>query len=246
MKRFRAKYDNAIEFAAVTGTGGKVFASLVGASFTNEIIALTKAFHHLFPHVGSAIDIGGEDSKFIIFEMDGQRKRLRVKDFSMNTLCAAGTGSFLDQQATRLGFTIEEFAQAALKSKNTPRIAGRCTVFAKSDMIHLQQIATPDYELVAGLCFALARNFKSNIAKGKEIKKPLAFIGGVAANAGMRRAIEEVFSIEGELIVPDRFASMGALGAVFAVLDDPQLKVQFLGTGEGEGIPRQAGRGRGA
>ena len=232
LEEIQAKYDNAIEFAAVTGTGGKVFASLVGASFTNEIIALTKAFHHLFPHVGSAIDIGGEDSKFIIFEMDGQRKRLRVKDFSMNTLCAAGTGSFLDQQATRLGFTIEEFAQAALKSEKPPRIAGRCTVFAKSDMIHLQQIATPDYELVAGLCFALARNFKSNIAKGKEIKKPLAFIGGVAANAGMRRAIEEVFSIEGELIVPDRFASMGALGAVFAVLDDPQLKVQFLGIGK--------------
>ena len=209
-----------------------MFASLVGASFTNEIIALTKAFHHLFPHVGSAIDIGGEDSKFIIFEMDGQRKRLRVKDFSMNTLCAAGTGSSgpagypprLHHRGVRAG--------RPLKSEKPPRIAGRCTVFAKSDMIHLQQIATPDYELVAGLCFALARNFKSNIAKGKEIKKPLAFIGGVAANAGMRRAIEEVFSIEGELIVPDRFASMGALGAIFAVLDDPQLKVQFLGIGK--------------
>ncbi len=227
----QSRYGTAIDFVAVTGTGGKVFASLVGASFTNEIISLTKAFHHLFPHVGSAIDIGGEDSKFIIFEMDAQRKRLRVKDFSMNALCAAGTGSFLDQQASRLGFTIEEFAEAALKSKNPPRIAGRCTVFAKTDMIHLQQIATPDYELVAGLCFALARNFKSNIAKGKEIKKPVAFIGGVAANAGMRRAIEEVFSLEGQLIVPDRFASMGALGAVFAVLDDPQSKGQFVGTG---------------
>jgi predicted CoA-substrate-specific enzyme activase len=230
LEEIQSGHGSGIDFVAVTGTGGKVFASLVGASFTNEIIALTKAFNRLFPDVGSAIDIGGEDSKFIIFEMDKQRKRLRVKDFSMNTLCAAGTGSFLDQQASRLGFTIEEFADAALKSKNTPRIAGRCTVFAKSDMIHLQQIATPDYELVAGLCFALARNFKSNIAKGKQISKPVAFIGGVAANAGMRRAVEEVFSLEGQLIVPDCFASMGALGAVFAVLDDPQLKGQFAGT----------------
>ena len=89
----------------------------------------------------------------------------------MNTLCAAGTGSFLDQQASRLGLTIEEFGELALKSTNPPRIAGRCSVFAKSDMIHLQQIATPDYDIVAGLCYALARNFKSNIGKGKELHK---------------------------------------------------------------------------
>ena len=229
LEEVQTAYGSSIEFAAVTGAGGKTFAQLVGASFTNEIIALTKAFHHLLPHVGSVVDIGGEDSKFIIFEMDGGRKRLRIKDFSMNTLCAAGTGAFLDQQASRLGFTIEEFAEIALKAKNTPRIAGRCTVFAKSDMIHLQQIATPDYELVAGLCFALARNFKSNIAKGKEIKKPLAFIGGVAANAGMRKAIREVFSLDDQMIVPEHFASMGAIGAVYAVLDEPRLKERFVG-----------------
>ncbi len=229
LEEVQTAYGSSIEFAAVTGAGGKTFAQLVGASFTNEIIALTKAFHHLLPHVGSVVDIGGEDSKFIIFEMDGGRKRLRIKDFSMNTLCAAGTGAFLDQQASRLGFTIEEFAEIALKAKNTPRIAGRCTVFAKSDMIHLQQIATPDYELVAGLCFALARNFKSNIAKGKEIKKPLAFIGGVAANAGMRKAIREVFSPGDQMIVPEHFASMGAIGAVYAVLDEPRLKERFVG-----------------
>ncbi len=229
LEELQSTHGNGMEFVAVTGTGGKTFAQLVGASFTNEIIALTKGFHHLLPHVGSVVDIGGEDSKFIIFEMDGDRKRLRIKDFSMNTLCAAGTGAFLDQQASRLGFTIEEFAEAALKAKNTPRIAGRCTVFAKSDMIHLQQIATPDYELVAGLCFALARNFKSNIAKGKEIRKPLAFIGGVAANAGMKKAIREVFALGDEMIIPEHYASMGAIGAVYAVLDEPKLKEKFVG-----------------
>ncbi len=231
VEELQAAYGSEIEFVAVTGAGGKTFAQLVGASFTNEIIALTKAFHHLLPQVGSVIDIGGEDSKFIMFDMDSASKRLRIKDFSMNTLCAAGTGSFLDQQASRLGFTIEEFAEIALKAKNTPRIAGRCTVFAKSDMIHLQQIATPDYELVAGLCFALARNFKSNIAKGKEVRKPVAFIGGVAANAGMRKAIKEVFSLDDQLIVPEHFTSMGALGAIFAVLDEPRLKERFIGVG---------------
>ncbi len=222
-------YGDQIEFVAATGTGAKTFAPLVGASFTNEIIALTKSFQYLYPHVGSAIDIGGEDSKFIIFEKDQRNGALRIKDFSMNTLCAAGTGSFLDQQASRLGFTIEEFAEAACKSQNTPRIAGRCTVFAKSDMIHLQQIATPDYELVAGLCYALARNFKSNIAKGKEVRMPVAFIGGVAGNAGMRKAIKDVFLLKDQFIVPDHYASMGALGAVYSVLDEPDLKEQYKG-----------------
>ncbi len=230
LAELKTKYGKDIEFVATTGVGAKTFAELVGAAFTNEIIALTKAFQKLYPHVGSVIDLGGEDSKFILFERDKERGTLKIKDFSMNTLCAAGTGSFLDQQASRLGFSIEEFGDVALKSKNTPRLAGRCTVFAKSDMIHLQQMATPDYELVAGLCYALARNFKSNIAKGKEIAKPLAFVGGVAANAGMRKAIQEVFSLEeSQFIVPERFTSMGALGAIYAALDEPGIRKEYQG-----------------
>lgn len=224
------RFPSLIEDVGVTGTGGKEFASSIGAAFTNEIVAITKAFGRFYPHVRSIMDIGGEDSKFVLVETDKGKTGLRIRDFSMNTLCAAGTGSFLDQQASRLGFTIEEFAEISLRSEHPPRIAGRCTVFAKSDMIHLQQIATPDYELVAGLCYALARNFKSNITKGKDIKKPVAFIGGVAGNAGMVRAMKEVFSLDGEdLIVPEYFASMGALGAVQAMLDEPGKRSGYGG-----------------
>ncbi|HVN25192.1 MAG TPA: acyl-CoA dehydratase activase [Syntrophorhabdales bacterium] len=224
------KHGDKVEFVATTGVGAKTFAELVGAAFTNEIIALTKAFQRLYPQVRSVIDLGGEDSKLILFERDTEHGTFKIKDFSMNTLCAAGTGSFLDQQASRLGFTIEEFGEVALKSKNTPRLAGRCTVFAKSDMIHLQQIATPDYELVAGLCYALARNFKSNIAKGKEIAKPLAFVGGVAANPGMRKAMRDVFALEeSQFIVPERFTSMGALGSIYAALDEPRIRREYQG-----------------
>ena len=218
------------DFIAATGTGASEFASYIGASFINEIVALTQGFGNLYPDVGSVIDIGGADSKLIIFEKGRRTKRLKVKDFSMNTLCAAGTGSFLDQQASRLRFTIEEFSEVALKSDNPPRIAGRCTVFAKSDMIHLQQIATPDYEIVAGLCYALARNFKSNIAKGKEIRNPVAFVGGVAQNAGMRRAIKDVFALkDDEFVVPEYFTSMGAIGAIYTVLSDPSARKSFAG-----------------
>ena len=135
---------------ALTGTGGKVLAELLEGAFFNEIIAQAKAIERLYPQVRTIMDIGGEDSKLII--LDQEDGRFRIEDFSMNTLCAAGTGSFLDQQASRLGLTIEAFGQLALTSQNPPRIAGRCSVFAKSDMIHLQQIATPDYDIVAGLC----------------------------------------------------------------------------------------------
>ncbi len=221
--------DYDVDFIATTGTAASAFAPMIGASFINEVVALARGFSHLYPHVGSVIDIGGADSKLIIFE-GGGHKKLKVKDFSMNAMCAAGTGSFLDQQASRLRFTIEEFSEVALKSDNPPRIAGRCTVFAKSDMIHLQQIATPDYEIVAGLCYALARNFKSNIAKGKEIRNPVAFVGGVAQNAGMRKAMRDVFSLsEDDFIIPEHFTSMGAIGAVYTVAGDPSLKRGFTG-----------------
>jgi len=219
-----------IDSVAATGTGAKEISRLIGASFVNEIVALAKGFSHLYPHARSVIDIGGEDSKLIMLEKDHKNGRLRVKDFSMNALCAAGTGSFLDQQASRLCFSIEEFSEIALKSVHPPRIAGRCTVFAKSDMIHLQQIATPDYEIVAGLCYALARNFKGNIAKGKEVSRPVAFIGGVAANAGMRRAIKDVFSLnDDEFFIPEHFTTMGALGALYAVVDEQGLEKRFFG-----------------
>ncbi|HVP78697.1 MAG TPA: acyl-CoA dehydratase activase [Thermodesulfobacteriota bacterium] len=225
LRRISPEQFHSVSF---TGTGGKLLADLLGGHFINEIIAQARAIQYFYPQVRTIIDIGGEDSKLILIEEE--ERRFKISDFSMNTLCAAGTGSFLDQQASRLGLTIEEFGQLALKSTNPPRIAGRCSVFAKSDMIHLQQIATPDYDIVAGLCYALARNFKSNIGKGKKFVKPISFQGGVAANAGMRKAFLEVLELsDGELIVPDHFASMGAIGAVLVALEDKKSKKEWLG-----------------
>ena len=211
-----------------TGIGGKLLSELLGGNFVNEIIAQGKAVQHFYPQIRTIIDIGGEDSKLIFIEEENGH--FKISDFSMNTLCAAGTGSFLDQQASRLGLTIEEFGELALKSKTPPRIAGRCSVFAKSDMVHLQQIATPDYDIVAGLCYALARNFKSNIGKGKTFVKPISFQGGVAANVGMRRAFQEVLELsDGELIIPKYFTSMGAIGAVWVTQENPGIKNDWFG-----------------
>ena len=201
---------------AITGSGGKLATGLIGGVFVNEIIAQATSSGRLYPEAKTVIEIGGEDSKLIILEKDPAGGPSKLVDFEMNSICAAGTGSFLDQQARRIGVPIEkEFGEMSLKSENPPRIAGRCSVFAKSDMIHHQQIATPLHDIVAGLCFALARNFRSNVGKSKEFNKPVIFSGGVAANVGMVRAFREVLDLkEGELIIPHYHASMGAIGAV--------------------------------
>ena len=205
-----------IDGISLTGTGGKLAAELIGGNFVNEIIAQSAATGRLYPDARTVIEIGGEDSKLIMLEKEPGDEHAKLVDFEMNSVCAAGTGSFLDQQAKRIGVPIvKEFGEMAMKSENPPRIAGRCSVFAKSDMIHHQQIATPLHDIVAGLCFAMARNFRSTVARSKEIIKPVIFSGGVAANIGMVRAFREVLDLKGdELIIPEHYASMGAIGAV--------------------------------
>jgi len=214
-----------IEGVAFTGAGTAVLGDLYRIKPVNEVIAQAAATATLHPDVRTIIEIGGEDSKLILLEEDPKTGRLRVKDFAMNALCAAGTGSFLDQQASRLGVSIEsEWGEMALRSVHVPRLAGRCSVFAKSDMIHLQQEGTPDYDIVAGLCFAMARNFKAVIGKAKEFAPRVAFQGGVAANAGMVRAFSEVLKLEpGALLIPEHFASMGAIGACLVARDRGEL-----------------------
>ncbi|MBF0329196.1 MAG: CoA protein activase [Nitrospirae bacterium] len=198
---------------SITGSAGKAIASAFGIKPVNEIVSQSYSLRKLYPLIRTVIEMGGEDSKLIILE-DGS-----IKDFSLNSVCAAGTGSFLEQQAERLRLTIEEFSELAVVSKRPSKIAGRCSVFAKSDMIHLQQIATPVEDIVAGLCFAVARNFRGAIAKGREIHMPVAFQGGVAANQGVARAFIEVFGLS-DLFIPPDFALMGAIGAAMKDIDD--------------------------
>ncbi len=212
-------------YLGLTGIGGKTAHSILGGKPFGEIASLAAGNFFELPNVRTVIEMGGEDSKLLI--LDGSNRT--VVDFAMNAQCAAGTGSFLDQQAGRLNISIEgEFGELALKSHHPPRIAGRCSVFAKSDMIHLQQIATPDYDIVAGLCFAVARNFKGAIARGKRFDPPIAFEGGVAANPGMVRAFTEVLELKpGELIVPEHFNVINAIGAALLAQEQKSLVSRF-------------------
>ena len=219
------KFGNKISYCAATGTGGKLVAEILNGTFVNEVIAQAAAAHHIYPQVRTVIEIGGEDSKLIFIKPTENKSAVSIIDFHMNTVCAAGTGSFLDQQANRIGLSIEEFGKLALRSKNPPRVAGRCSVFAKSDMIHLQQKATPVHDIVAGLCFALSRNFKSTVGAARKLNKPIVFQGGVAANPGIVKAMMNVLDLsEDDLVIPKEFGCMGAIGASLVAMNTKDLR----------------------
>ena len=198
--------DVLIKGVGTTGSGRHLASTILGADIVkNEITAHAVAAINFVPDVRTILEIGGQDSKIIILK-DGI-----VTDFAMNTVCAAGTGSFLDRQSDRLGIDIKEFGQYALKSKNPVRIAGRCAVFAESDMIHKQQLGHNQEDIINGLCVALVRNYLNNVGKGKNIKGPIVFQGGVAANIGIKKAFEDALGLE--VLVPEHHDVMGAIGA---------------------------------
>src|SRR4030042_5466837 len=223
LEELLAKYPPArFKAAATTGTGGQLIATLLGIPFINEITAQAAGTAHFHPEIQTILEIGGEDSKLIVLQRDPGEKLPKVSDFAINGACAAGTGSFLDQQASRMGIPIEQFGDVALKPEHPPRVAGRCRVFAKSDMIHLQPVGTPVHDIVAGLCFAMIRNFKGQVIRGRDLGKPVAFQGGVAANKGIRRALLEVLELqEKDLIIPEHFAFLGAVGAALSSKGSP-------------------------
>jgi len=196
-----------------TGSGRVLAGAMVGADIIkNEITAHAVAALYINPDVRTIFEIGGQDSKMIILQ-NGV-----VVDFAMNTICAAGTGSFLDHQAYRLGIPIEEFGDYALRAQNSVRIAGRCTVFAESDMVHKQQMGYKEEDIIAGLCEAMVRNYLNNVGKGKKISSPIFFQGGVAANSGIKKSFEK--EIGHAVIVPEYYRVMGAIGAALLAKEE--------------------------
>lgn len=223
-----------------TGSGGGPIADQLGALHVNELVAQTRAVDEYYPHVRTVIEIGGQDSKLLLIDRDPHTGRAVLVDFRMNTLCAAGTGSFLDQQAERLGVCIEhEFAELALQAESPASIAGRCTVFAKTDMIHLQQRGVPLPEILSGLCYALARNYKSLIGRGKHFPTPILFQGGVASNQAVVHAFEDVLGLEsGGLLIPEHHKLMAAVGTALILLDDQHSMAERSNNVPGEAIDR--------
>ncbi|WP_353892325.1 acyl-CoA dehydratase activase [Proteinivorax hydrogeniformans] len=214
--------DNPVLSVGTTGSGRKLAAAMIGADVVkNEITAHAVGALKHDKDVRTVIEIGGQDSKIIVLNDS------IVTDFAMNSVCAAGTGSFLDQQAARLGICIEDFGRIALESTTELRIAGRCSVFAESDMIHKQQLGNNIADILAGLCTSLARNYLNNVGKGKDIKSPIMFQGGVAANPGIVAAFEK--ELEQKILIPTHFDVMGAFGSAHLACIHRPVKSQFLG-----------------
>lgn len=189
-----------------TGSARELIGAILEADIIkNEITAHamgTLAFH---PDIKTIFEIGGQDSKIIVIDQG------IVVDYAMNTLCAAGTGSFLSAQSRRLNIPVEDFGAYALKSKNIAKIAGRCTVFAESDLVHKAQIGYTKEDLIAGLCHSIVNNYLNNVGKGKMIEPPIVFQGGVSKNVGVVKAFE---NIVGHKIMVDELGHlMGAVGS---------------------------------
>lgn len=202
-----------------TGSARKLIGTMLNANvIKNEITAHAIGTLSLYPNVKTIFEIGGQDSKIILLE-DGI-----VVDYAMNTLCAAGTGAFLSSQASRLGVAVEDFGNIALTSKKPTKIAARCTVFAESDLVHKLQMGYKKEDIIAGLCKSVVSNYLNNVGKGKKIKTPIIFQGGVSKNIGVKKAFEE--EVGNEVIVDPNGHLMGALGVAILSKKSP-IKTNF-------------------
>lgn len=188
-----------------TGSARKIIGLMLDANIIkNEITAHAIGTLHLYPDIRTILEIGGQDSKVILIN-NGV-----VTDYAMNTLCAAGTGSFLSSQAKRLGVSVESFGDIAFKSNSPVKIAARCTVFAESDLVHKAQIGYTKNDIIAGLCRSVVLNYVNNVCKGKKINGPIIFQGGVSKNKGVHKYFEEILGQK--VIVDPNGHLMGAYG----------------------------------
>lgn len=205
----------------VTGSARQLVGVMLNATvIKNEITAHAMGTLSVHPDVRTILEIGGQDSKIILIE-DGI-----AVDYAMNTLCAAGTGAFLSNQARRLGIRIEDMGDYALKSKNPTSIAARCAVFAESDIVHKIQVGHLKEDIVAGACKAIVSNYLNNVAKGKHIIQPVVFQGGVSKNKGVVAAFET--ALGHEVIVDVDGHLMGAIGvAILSQKSDVRREFNF-------------------
>ncbi|MFW5731319.1 MAG: acyl-CoA dehydratase activase, partial [Desulfonatronovibrionaceae bacterium] len=221
-ERFSPKQVRSVSF---TGSRGQTISTMLDAPFEVETIAQVLGVTAMVPGVRTIFAIGGQDAA--LFQLDySPDNQWYLEAFNLNSPCASGTGSFIDQQAERLAFAmygsdfemdqnklqkvLEDFIQLGLESSFPAPVACRCTVFTKSDMIHLQNKGETLSNIIAGLHHGTAANFLSTIVSNRILNPPIAFIGGMASNSLQVQAFQEHFP---DLVVPEHHTSLGAMGA---------------------------------
>lgn len=219
-----------IRAVAFTGNHGQKMSALLGGFYEFENISQVIGSLFIRPDTRSIISMGGQDTA--LFQINQEDGDWELEHFNTNGPCASGTGSFIDQQAQRLATSIYEknvdisqkqmdrilrdFIQLGLKSEKPANVACRCTVFTKSDMIHLQNKGERLDDIIYGLHLGNARNYMSTIVSNCVLKEPILFIGGLSLNDLQVRAFKGYFP---SLIVPDYNTSLGALGVALHALE---------------------------
>lgn len=176
---------------SICGTMAHLF-GLSADYVSSEVLALNTGIQHVYPHAGSCVMIGTQNTLYI--ERDSDREPV----IRRNSNCSSGTGSFFEEQAGRLEIDLEDISELVRRAKSVPHIAGRCSVFSKTDIIHHMQEGTPSADLLLGLCYALVRNYKANILQNHAVKRPVLLCGGVMKNAGVLQAIRELLELKDE------------------------------------------------
>lgn len=213
-----------ITVVAFTGSHGRHLSERCGAPYEVGIISQLLGAVHISPEVRTVISMGGQETALMQVAHHGSNWEL--EHFNTNGPCASGTGSFIDQQAERLATSIYErrgdrdrppiegiladFIALGLKSRQPATVACRCTVFTKSDMIHLQNKGERLEDIIHGLHVGNARNYLSTVVANRFLQDPILFIGGLSLNELQVRALRDYFP---GLVVPPHSTSLGALGA---------------------------------
>lgn len=199
----------------LTGSAAATIAAKLDITRINEFRAVASGLQALDIEAKTVFEMGGEAGKYLRINRNDDGS-YAIIDYSTNGDCAAGTGSFIDQQAGRLQYKIEDIGEICAAAERCPQVAGRCSVFAKSDMIHAQQKGYSPAEVLRGLCGAVARNFRTAVVRSHPVETPVVCIGGVMANSAVVRAMTEAFDLtgDGDVIIPDRtYAHIPAIGA---------------------------------
>ncbi len=222
-----------------TGNYGKLLAEKHHGYFVLESIAQIAGTIFMLPDCRSIISMGGQDTA--VYQIVHQNNLWELKSFNTNGPCATGTGSFIDQQAQRLATSLydeeksnhniedilHDFIALGMKSRNPAHVACRCTVFTKSDMIHLQNKGEPLENVIYGLHVGNARNYMSTIINNRSLEEPIVFIGGLTLNALQVKSLKEYYP---NICVPDYNTSVGALGSALQFLNEGGEMPQRIAT----------------
>lgn len=209
---------------AVTGGGaGMVRALAPGLRELEEVPALVKGVRALAPQAACVMQMGAQSGVFATGFASGA-----APEFAMNESCAAGTGSFFEDQMQRLGLPLDSYSDLVTRAQSVPRLSGRCSVFAKTDIIHRQQEGVPVEDILQGLCHATVKAFKATIVRSLPVEKPLALAGGTLLNAGVVRAVREVFDLgDDELLADPQLVNAQAVGAALAAAEAGEADAQL-------------------